>query len=150
MRRRQLLGTAAAFLAGCTGGGGSNTPTTTPTPIPREFPYTAASPGEVVDPRSFTLDNRTEQSYEATVRITHPDAGAMVLERTVTVEGDEEHAFEDIIGSAGTYRINLVLAVGTEKRYKWPIDEEHGDARVTFAEGDSPVEPILWFTITRR
>lgn len=148
MRRRQLLGTAAAFLAGCTGGRGSDTPTATPTPIPREFPYTAASPGANVNPRSLSVNNRTARDHQATVRLTDIETGRTVLERTVPVDGESEHTFEDVIGKVGTYRIRFELAVGVSKRYEWPIDESHGDAGITIAKGETPTQPVVWFSIT--
>lgn len=151
MRRRQLLKATAPALAvqaGCLGGGGPSTPTATATPIQREFPYTAATPEANVAPRTLTLYNRTPNEYDATVRLIDPEAGVTVLDRSVTVPGDSEHPFEEIIAKPGEYVIRFSLAVGVEKRYEWPIDEAHGDASITIAEGDSPVEPIIWYSIT--
>ncbi|MFB6359968.1 MAG: hypothetical protein ABEH59_01450 [Halobacteriales archaeon] len=151
MKRRSLLRSigpaAVALAAGCTGSGGGDTPTATPTPPAREFPYTAASPSQNVDPRDFGLNNRAPQEYEVSVRITEKDTETTVLARTVTLAGDSEQDFEDIIGKIGTYVIHIDLAVGTSKRYEWPIDESSGDAAVTIAEGDSPTDPVLWYSI---
>ncbi len=151
MNRRSLLrtvGTAAvALAAGCTGSGGGDTPTATPTPPDREFPYTAASPSQNVDPRDFGLNNRAPQEYEVSVRITEQGTETTVLARTVTLSGDSEQDFEDLIGKIGTYVIDIDLAVGTSKQYEWPIDESGGDAAVTIAEGDSPTDPVLWYSI---
>lgn len=151
MRRRQLLKATApalAIQAGCLGGGGPSTPTATATPVQREFPYTAASPEANVAPRTLTLNNRTPNEYDATVRLIDPEADVRVMDRTVTIPGEQEHVFEDVIGKIGEYVIRFSLAVGVEKRYEWPIDEAHGDASITIAEGDSPVEPVVWYSIT--
>jgi hypothetical protein len=151
MDRRTLLrsfGTAAvALAAGCSSSGGGDTPTATPTPPDREFPYTAASPSRNVEPRDFGLTNRAPQEYEVSARITEQGTDTTVLARTVTLSGDSEQDFEDIIGKIGTYVIDIDLAVGTSKRYEWPIDESTGDAAITIAEGDSPTDPVLWYSI---
>lgn len=143
------LGTAVVgWTAGCTGSGGGGTPTGTPTPPDRDFPYTARSPSANVNPRDLTLDNRTPRERQADVTVTDIDAERTVLERSVTLEGDGEYTFDDVIGKVGTYGIRFSLAAGTRKRYEWPIDESNGDARITIAEGERPTEPVLWFTIT--
>lgn len=144
----QYLGTTSlALAAGCTGSGGGDTPTATPTPPDREFPYTATSPSRNVKPRDFGLNNRAPQEYEVSVSITEQGTDTTVLARTVTLGGEEEHDFEDIIGKVGTYVIDIELRVGTDKRYEWPIDESNGDAAVTIAEGGTPTDPVLWYTI---
>lgn len=151
MRRRSLLSACGTALlvggAGCLGSGGSGTPTGTPTPVAREFPYTAASPDANVDPRNLEISNRTQRDYDATVTITDTEAETTVLERTVSIAGESDHTFEDIIGKKGKYVISLQLAVGLSKDYRWPIDEQHGDADLSIAEGEQPNQPVVWFSV---
>jgi len=152
MRRRVLLraiGSGSLVgIAGCAGTGNGSTPTATPTPPDREFPYTAQSPAENVRPRDLTVDNGTKQEYDVSITITDTGAGQTVLERSISLTGESEHTFEDIIGKTGTYRIKFELAVGTSKRYEWPIDDTHGGGHIAIQEGDSPTDPIVWFSIT--
>lgn len=152
-RRGFLTGITAVWLAGlagCIGSDGQNTPTGTPTPPAREFPYTAQSSEDNVSPRDLKLDNGTGEVYEASVGIRDIDAERIVLERTVTLDGGTDHSFEDIIGKTGTYAIHFELAVGTTKRYEWPIDGSHGDAGIWIREGERPTEPVVWYTIEDR
>lgn len=152
MRRRSLLRSLAliggASLAGCTGSGGGDTPSPTPTAPEREFPYTAEAEEQNVRPRDLTIGNNTKQEYEASLSLADLEADRTVLERAFTLGGESEETFEDIIGKKGTYEIRFELAVGTSKRYEWPIDEDHGDSYLAVREGETPTDPVVIYSIT--
>ncbi len=152
MRRRSLLaslgGVGIVTVAGCTGSGSGDTPSSTPTRPEREFPYTADSEEQNVRPRDLTVDNGTKQEHEVSLSITDLDAERTVLEREFTLPGETEETLEDIIGKKGTYGIQFELAVGTSKRYEWPIDEDHGDSYLAVREGETPTDPVVFYSIT--
>ncbi|MFB6360408.1 MAG: hypothetical protein ABEH59_03705 [Halobacteriales archaeon] len=152
MRRRSLLaslgGLGVASLSGCTGSGGEDTASPTPTPPEREFPYTADAEEQNVRPRDLTVDNGTKQEYEVSLAISDLEVDRTVMKRTFTLPGETERTFEDLIGKINTYAVRLELAVGTTKRYEWPIDEDHGDAHLAIQEGETPTDPVVWFSIT--
>ena len=110
---------------------------------------TATASDANLRPRSLSINNRTPNEYDVSVRIIDPDADVTVMDRTLTLSGETDHDFEDLIARPGEYVIRFSLGVGVEKRYEWPIDEANGDAGITIAEGDSPVDPVIWFSITR-
>jgi hypothetical protein len=152
LHRRSLLASLGAVgivaVAGCTASGGEDTPSPTPTRPEREFPHTAASEEQNVRPRDLTVDNGAKQEYEVSLSITDLDAERTVLEREFTLPGETEETFEDIIGKKGTYGIQFELAVGTSKRYEWPIDEDHGDSHIAVREGETPTDPAVFHSVT--